>query len=772
MEYTVNYLMKFLLFLVQLIYTMVYYVEAADGIKTSWIRSGYWLTVSANPAPDIDSSLFTHLYCGFAGLNSTTYHLSIPPSDLQYFASFTSTVKRNNPSIQTLLSIGDQSITPTFLSMISNSSSRKSFINSSIQTALSYGFNGLDICCFLPNTTSDSINMAKLFNEWRSAVDSSPHEKRLILSMGIHYLPTTSTFDHDKKNGTVTIDFPVEAIQRTFDWVHMMSFDYFVPQKDKFVHPHAALYDPYNPHANTEYGLNQWISKGLPANKILIGMPYHGWVWTLLNPKDNQIGAPASGPGITSDGSLGYRWIKSFMKSYAAKSLYNSTYVENTCSFGSFWVGFDDVEAIKTKVLYAKKKGLRGYNVFQVANDDNWVLSQAAADIAGGNQLSKRQVLVKVLIPAACICCFSLIFYFLRARLLNYARSVRTDTQNFSYDSPDVKAFSFKDINTATDKFSFHRKLGEGGYGPVYKGKLKTGQEIAVKRLSKASSQGFEQFKNEVMLTARLQHVNLVKVMGFCVEREEKMLIYEYLPNSSFDFYLFDPVKSLQLDWGKRAHIIEGIIQGLLYLQEYSRLTIIHRDLKASNILLDKDLNPKISDFGMARIFQTDEYEANTSKIVGTYGYVPPEYVKQGVYSRKHDVYSFGVLLLQIISGKRNNQFYGANEEYNLLEYAYELWKEDEGKEFVDPSLDDSNSKYKLMRCMQVALLCVQEKQEDRPSMLEISAILNNKIEHIMNPKRPAFSTKPDAEPSQQLPCSQHLNYSNTDSVLSELEPR
>ncbi|XP_021723552.1 cysteine-rich receptor-like protein kinase 10 [Chenopodium quinoa] len=158
--------------------------------------------------------------------------------------------------------------------------------------------------------------------------------------------------------------------------------------------------------------------------------------------------------------------------------------------------------------------------------------------------------------------------------------------------------------------------------------------------------------------------------MGFCVKREEKMLIYEYLPNSSLDYYLFDPVKSLQLDWGKRAHIIEGIIQGLLYLQEYSRLTIIHPDLKASNILLDKDLNPKISDFGMARIFQTDEYEANTSKIVGTYGYVPPEYVKQGVYSRKHDVYSFGVLLLQIISGKRNNQFYGANEGYNLLEYA------------------------------------------------------------------------------------------------------
>ncbi|XP_021723709.1 putative cysteine-rich receptor-like protein kinase 35 [Chenopodium quinoa] len=473
--------------------------------------------------------------------------------------------------------------------------------------------------------------------------------------MGIHYLPTTSTFDHAQKDGTVAVDFPVAAIQKNFDWVHMMSFDYFVPQQYKFAHPHAALYDPYNPHACTEYGLNQWISKGLPANKILIGMPYHGWVWTLLNPKDNQIGAPASGPGIYPDGSLGYRWIKSYVKSYATKIVYNSTYVENTCSFGSFWVGFNDVDAIKTKVSYAQKKGLRGHNVYQVGNDDNWVLSKAASnlksEITGGNQLNKRPLLVKVLVPAASICCLSLIFYILRARMLNYCRSKTTDTRTFSYDSPDVKAFGFEDINEATDNFSFYKKLGEGGYGPVYKGKLKTGQEIAVKRLSKASKQGFEQFKNEVMLTARLQHVNLVKVMGFCVEREEKMLIYEYLPNSSLDFYLFDPEKSLQLDWGIRAHIIEGIIQGLLYLQEYSRLTIIHRDLKASNILLDKDLNPKISDFGMARIFETDEYEANTRKIVGTYGYVPPEYVKQGVYSRKHNVYSFGVLLLQIISG-------------------------------------------------------------------------------------------------------------------------
>ncbi|XP_057538105.1 G-type lectin S-receptor-like serine/threonine-protein kinase At1g67520 [Amaranthus tricolor] len=162
-----------------------------------------------------------------------------------------------------------------------------------------------------------------------------------------------------------------------------------------------------------------------------------------------------------------------------------------------------------------------------------------------------------------------------------------------SSDSPDLKVFSYQTIKSATNNFSWYNKLGEGGYGPLYKGILKTGQEIAVKRLSKASSQGFEEFKNEVMLTARLQHVNLVKVIGFCVEREEKMLVYEYLPNRSLDSYLFDPVKRFQFNWEKRVQIIEGIIQGLLYLQEYSRVTIIHRDINASNILLDKDLNPR-----------------------------------------------------------------------------------------------------------------------------------------------------------------------------------
>ncbi|CAN4084431.1 unnamed protein product [Withania somnifera] len=174
------------------------------------------------------------------------------------------------------------------------------------------------------------------------------------------------------------------------------------------------------------------------------------------------------------------------------------------------------------------------------------------------------------------------------------------------------------------------------------------------------------------------------------------MLIYEYMPNKSLDHYIYNQVRRLVLNWEKRVQIIEGIIQGLLYLQEYSRLTIIHRDIKASNILLDIHMKPKISDFGMARIFKEDEVEANTGRIVGTMGYIPPEYAIGGIYSAKSDVFSFGVLLLQIISGKKNTCLHGADQQLNLLEYAWNLWM----------NHFDTTSCCKLLNCMQIALLC------------------------------------------------------------------
>jgi len=351
--------------------------KAEAAAAPSWIRAGYWLTVSSYPAPDLESSLFTHLFCAFAGINSSTFKLSIPASDQQYFASFPATAKRTNPTIHTLLSIGGANISPTFMSMINNSSSRNSFIKSSIETATMYGFGGLDICLFRPNTTSDSLNMAALFHEWRSAVDSHyrSNNTKLILSMCAYYLPINTIANN------VTVSYPVDSIQKNFDLVNIVTFDYFVPLKDKFAHPHAALYDPDHPNISTDYAIRQWIDKGLSAEKILIGLPYHGWAWELLNPKENRIGALTAGPAITPDGSVGYKGIKGYVQSYKAEVMYNSAYVENYCSFASFWVGFDDVDAIRAKVSYAREKGLGGYFAFQVANDENWILSRAAGNL-------------------------------------------------------------------------------------------------------------------------------------------------------------------------------------------------------------------------------------------------------------------------------------------------------------------------------------------------------------------------------------------------------
>ncbi|KAK9089606.1 hypothetical protein Scep_028688 [Stephania cephalantha] len=210
----------------------------------------------------------------------------------------------------------------------------------------------------------------------------------------------------------------------------------------------------------------------------------------------------------------------------------------------------------------------------------------------------------------------------------------KSSTSHEFQNGPEVNCFSLTSILAATDCFSAVNKLGEGGFGPVYQGTLLDGLEIAVKRLSKNSGQGLEEFMNEVTVIAKLQHKNLVRLLGCCIQEEEKMLVYEYMPNKSLDKHLFDQSKRANLDWNLRYHIIEGIAQGILYLHKYSRLRIIHRDLKASNILLDDSMNPKISDFGMARIFGGNQTEANTGRVVGTYGYMSPEYALNGLFPR------------------------------------------------------------------------------------------------------------------------------------------
>ncbi|KAH9802955.1 G-type lectin S-receptor-like serine/threonine-protein kinase [Citrus sinensis] len=283
--------------------------------------------------------------------------------------------------------------------------------------------------------------------------------------------------------------------------------------------------------------------------------------------------------------------------------------------------------------------------------------------------------------------------------------------------------FSLASVSAATNNFGVENKLGEGGFGPVYK-----------------SGQGLEEFKNEIKLTAKLQHRNLVRLLGCCVEQGENVLIYEYLPNKSLDSFLFDTTKEGLLGWGARIRIIEGIAQGLLYLHQYSRLRVIHRDLKPSNILLDSNMIPKISDFGLARMFGGDELQSNTKRIVGTYGYMSPEYAIHGFFSIKSDVFSFGVLLLETLSSKRSTRFFNTNS-LTLLGHAWNLWKDDRSWELMDPKLQCEASYPIVKRYINVALLCVQENAADRPTMSEVISMLTNEFVNLPSPQQPGFSS-------------------------------
>ncbi|KAG5234842.1 G-type lectin S-receptor serine/threonine-protein kinase [Salix suchowensis] len=349
--------------------------------------------------------------------------------------------------------------------------------------------------------------------------------------------------------------------------------------------------------------------------------------------------------------------------------------------------------------------------------------------------VSHEKTMLAILVPS--IASFLLLIS-LSAYLWLKKRAKKGNEQQVNSNSIELEYFKLSTITAATDNFSPANKLGQGGFGSVYKGLLANGQQVAVKRLSRSSGEGTEEFKNEVMVIAKLQHRNLVKLLGYCIHNEEKMLIYEYLPNKSLDSFLFDETRRLVLDWPKRFDIIVGIARGILYLHQDSRLRIIHRDLKCSNILLDAEMNPKISDFGTAKIFEGNQTEDRTRRVVGTYGYMSPEYVVFGNFSVKSDVFSFGVMLLEIVSGKKNNRFYQQNPPLTLIGYVWELWGQEKALEIVDPSLKELYHPREALKCIRIGLLCVEEDAMNRPSMLAVVFMLSSETE-IPSPKQPAF---------------------------------
>ncbi|CAN7001340.1 unnamed protein product [Brassica rapa subsp. trilocularis] len=287
-----------------------------------------------------------------------------------------------------------------------------------------------------------------------------------------------------------------------------------------------------------------------------------------------------------------------------------------------------------------------------------------------------------------------------------------------------ISSFSLRQIKTATNNFDPANKIGEGGFGPVHKGTLTDGTVMAVKQLSSKSKQGNREFLNEIAMISALQHPHLVKLYGCCVEGDQLLLVYEYLENNSLARALFGPQETqIRLDWPTRQKICVGIARGLAYLHEESRLKIVHRDIKATNVLLDKELNAKISDFGLAKLDEEENTHIST-RVAGTYGYMAPEYAMRGHLTDKADVYSFGVVALEIVHGRSNTITRSKVDTFNLLDWVHVLREQNKLMEVVDPRLGTDYNREEAMTMIQIGILCTSQVPSERPSMSTVVSIL------------------------------------------------
>lgn len=311
------------------------------------------------------------------------------------------------------------------------------------------------------------------------------------------------------------------------------------------------------------------------------------------------------------------------------------------------------------------------------------------------------------------------------------------------YGTPKVlaRSFSYKELVIATDNFNLAFMIGEGGFGRVYKGYIESiDQVVAVKQLDRNGLQGSREFFAEILMLSMVQHPNLVKLIGYCAEGHERVLVYEYMPNGSLENHLLDlPSGKTPLDWNTRLKIAEGTAKGVEYLHDFADPPVIYRDFKASNILLDADFNPKLSDFGLATLGGMDHV---STRVMGTYGYCAPEYVMSGKLTKKSDVYSYGVVFLEIITGRRAIDFERASGEQNMIAWAEPLFRDKHKFTMMaDPLLEGDYPRKGLYQALAVAATCLQEEPESRPSIGDVVTALQFIVRKNDHETTPSEST-------------------------------
>ncbi|XP_051133891.1 probable serine/threonine-protein kinase PBL23 [Andrographis paniculata] len=286
-----------------------------------------------------------------------------------------------------------------------------------------------------------------------------------------------------------------------------------------------------------------------------------------------------------------------------------------------------------------------------------------------------------------------------------------------------AEIFTYKELSDATQNFSLKALIGEGGFGRVYKGYSKRKNiDIAVKELNRDGLQGNYEFIVEVLMLSLLHHPNLVNLVGYCGEGQHRLLVYDYMQNGSLEDHLLNLDEDQKpLDWYTRMKVAEGAAKGLEYLHETANPPVIYRDFKASNILLDKDFNPKLSDFGLAKLGPVDGISHVSTRVMGTYGYCAPEYASTGRLTKKSDVYSFGVVLLEIITGRRVLDCTRPSQEQNLISWAEPLFKDKKRfRVMADPLLEGKFPEKALYQALAIAAMCLQEDDMARPVISDV----------------------------------------------------